>query len=112
MSSWVSRLRMRHMLGAVTIGVLLSYQNCSQAPDSTDNSESSYVDGLAFAYKAQVDTIGYMSCSEIKVPVESRAYFSYRVGAYNNATGGITLSKEFTDATKYYSVTERAQALG
>lgn len=51
-----------------------------------------------------------MSCSNIAVPVESRAYFTFRAGAYSSLTGGLTLTPEFRDATKYFSTTDRARA--
>lgn len=105
------RLKLRHAIGALLIGVLMTYQNCSQAPESTSDSTSSYVSGLPFAYSSKVDTIAYMSCSEIKNTVEPRAYFSYRLGAYNNSTGGITLTDGFRQDTRFYSTTERGQAL-
>lgn len=106
-----SRFKLRHAVGVVLIALLMTYQNCSQAPDSVSTSKSSYVSGLPFAYASKIDTIAYMSCSEIKQPVEPRAYFSYRLGAYNNTTGGVTLTDEFRSSTQYYSTTQRAQAL-
>jgi hypothetical protein len=93
------------------LGMILTYQNCAQTPDSTSNSASSYASSLPFAYSAQIDTIGYMSCSEIKTAVEPRAYFSFRVGAYDPSTGGLKLTDDFQRATRFYSTQQKAQAL-
>lgn len=112
--SMPSRLRLRHIALVVTIGSVLLFQNCAETPqDPTSYStQSSYQQRLPFAYKERVDTIAYMSCSEIKDPVDPRAYFSYRVGAYNtDGSSGLGITKPFYDATQYYKTEKRAQAL-
>lgn len=106
-----SRLKARPVLMIAGLLLLMSYQNCAQAPDADTDSQSSYQSGLPFAYKEAVDTIGYMSCSEIKDPVERRAYFSYRVSAFNSQTGGLTMTDAFRDKTKYFDNTARGRAI-
>ncbi|NJL24732.1 MAG: hypothetical protein HC902_05895 [Calothrix sp. SM1_5_4] len=107
-----SRLKLRHALAVAGVGIVLSFQNCAQPPeDSGLYSASSYQSKLPLAYDAKVDTISYMSCSGITADVEKRAYFSFRTGAYNPLTGGISITDEFRAATKYYSPTERAKVL-
>lgn len=108
------RLKMRHYLMAALIGGLLMFQNCSTPPDDstttgTSNSSTGFQSTLPLAVKPQLDTVAYMSCSEIKAAVEKRAYFTFRAGAYSPTTGGLMLTDEFRNATKYYSNTERAR---
>lgn len=108
----MSRPRLRQFLMLFGICVLLTYQNCAQAPDTDPNStQSSYEESLPFAYQERVDTIAYMSCSNIKSAVEPRAYFSLRVGAYDPTRGGLALTPEFYSATQYYATPDRARAL-
>lgn len=101
----------------------MTYTNCAQAPDETTSTEqSSFADGLSFAYVEKADTIAYMSCSEVKESVNQRAYFTFRVGAYQSCqpvpgfvsssctpTGGLTMSDAFRKSTAYYSTQDRAR---
>lgn len=106
------RLKMRHVLaGLVVISVLFAYQNCAPTNDSGTSTLSSYASTLPFAYRAQIDTMAYMSCSNITAGVNPRAYFSYRASAYSNRTGGIMLSSPFITATSHYTTANRALAL-
>ena len=41
--------------------------------------------------------------------VEKRAYYSYRGGAYNSATGGVKMTDEFRQATRFYAPADRAR---
>ena len=117
----LKRLKKTHALGAVlVVSTLLLYQNCAQAPDgsadgSSTNSAEAYQDSLPFAYDAKLDTLAYMSCSEVgKDPgaaLMQRAYFTFRAGAYNANTGGIGMTTAYRASTQYYSPVERAQAL-
>lgn len=102
-----ARLKTRHIAVVVGIAALLAFQNCAEAPQQ-DAQDQAYTSGLPLAYNAKIDTIGYMSCSNIQVPVEPRAYFSFRAGAYNNATGGLSITPEFLQSTQYYNPTERS----
>lgn len=103
---------MRHALILAGICLLMIYQNCAEAPESNSETKSSYQAGLPWAFSEKVDTISYMSCSEIKAPVEPRAYYSFRVSAFNPNTGGLTLTDAFRNSTKYYSNTDRARVIG
>lgn len=106
-----SRLKMRHVFFATGMFVLMAYQNCAQAPeDSSLSSASSYQSKLPFAYQAQLDTIAYMSCSDVQAAVDTRAYFTIRAGAYKS-TNGLSVSDEYLEATKYYTTTDRAKSL-
>lgn len=102
--------RQAYILAGICI-LLTTFQNCAERPEADSDSKSSYQSGLPFAYRERVDTIAYMSCSEIKDPVERRAYFSYRVGSYNNMTGGLAMTPEFIKATEFYSTQDRARAI-
>ena len=105
-------LKLRHGLLIVAVGGLLLFQNCAQPPDSSStNSASSYEEGLPFAFKESLDTVAYMSCSDITADVEKRAYFTFRAGAYG-PNSGLSMRKDFYDKTRFYTVTERARALG
>lgn len=101
-------LKMRHAFFAVICGVLLTFQNCSQPPETTSN-VSSFESRLPVAVDVQLDTIAYMSCSNIKDPVEKRAYFTIRAGAYTPGKSGLQLRDDFRKATEFYSATDRAK---
>lgn len=112
----LSRLNLRHVLAGVFVSLILifTFQNCSAPQEITSASSSStgsYNQNLPFAYDAKIDTIAHMSCSNVGLMLPKRSYFTYRVGAYNNTTGGLTLTPAFRTATRYYGVAERAQAL-
>jgi hypothetical protein len=102
---------MRHGLVAAAIGGLLVFQNCAQAPEQslTGTSNSSYTNNLPLAVKGQIDTISYMSCSDSK-DLDKNAYFTFRAGAYSDRTGGLQITPEFIEKTKYYTTTDRAKA--
>src|SRR5262245_21793537 len=108
-----SRLKTRHLNSVLILGVsvTLLFQNCSQPMDPASSSSFSLSDGMPFGFQATLDTISYMSCSEIKAAVEPRAYFSYRAGAYTNYTSGLTLTDLFRQTTVRYENTQRAQVL-
>jgi len=99
-------------------GTLLVFQNCTSPPEESSlssaagssTSSQNYQLTLPLSVTGQLDTVAYMSCSEIKDSVEKRAYFTFRAGAYSSGTGGLHLTPEFREKTKYYSATERARA--
>lgn len=101
-------LKLRHAVFAITCGVLLTFQNCAQPPETT-STVSSFADKLPIAVDVQLDTIAYMSCSNIKDPVEKRAYFTIRAGAYTSSKSGIKLRDDFRTATQYYGAVDRAR---
>ena len=106
------RLKPRIAFALCGIAMILVYQNCAQTPDKSLSSDSSYESTLPFAYKAAIDTVAYMSCSDITdATYQSRAYFTLRAGAYNQSTGGLGMTKAYLSATQYFDQTERAQAL-
>ncbi len=101
-------LKLRHAFFAVICGVLLLFQNCAQPPEN-NSAVSSFADKLPIAVDVQLDTIAYMSCSNIKDPVEKRAYFTIRAGAYTPGKSGLQMREDFRKATEYYGATDRAK---
>lgn len=103
------RLKSRHFAFAAVILACLFFQNCDSTSMDTQNSSQS---SMPFAYTPVVDTIAYMSCSDIaSTGFEPRAYFSFRAGAYNSATGGLAISNDFYTETKNYDPTDRGGLL-
>ncbi len=104
------RLTLRHLLGGTVLVSLMFFQNCGDpAMEEDSNSAASYMEELPFAYKASLDTIAYMSCSRMKNNYESRAFFTFRAGAYT-PMGGLEVTEEFAEATKYYSLQTKREA--
>jgi|GEM_PF-1479362 len=117
-------LKMRHVLIVSCIGLILTFQNCSQASVDGENEEQSFESQLPFAYSATIDTIAYMSCSGMSEnPPDKRAYFTIRAGAYGtcnptdtvcqqnpfaSSLAGLSMSKDFRDATQYYDKKQKA----
>jgi hypothetical protein len=109
----LSRLGLRQLAFIAALSSFLLYQNCSDdSQDTTFNSASSFEESLPFAYDAKIDTVAYMSCSEMQEGTyEPRAYFSFRAGAYSSATGGLGMTTAFRNLTQYYSPTDRGNVL-
>lgn len=105
-------LKLKHLGIFACACLLFAFQNCAQPAD--DGSTNSSLEELTpFAYNAQPDTIAHMSCSGLSDSgPERRAYFSFRVGAYNPATGGLSTNQTFRDAMKYYNNDQRARVFG
>jgi hypothetical protein len=105
-------LKLKHFGVLLGITVLLAFQNCAQPVE--DNSTNSSLEALTpFAYSATPDTLAHMSCSGLADSgPDRRAYFSFRVGAYNPFTGGLSTTSEFRDAMKYYNADQRARIFG
>lgn len=105
-------LKLRHGLLVAIVGTLLAFQNCAQAPEQSltgSNSASSYTQKLPLAVRGQIDTLAYMSCSDVTAPLEQRAYFTFRAGAYAKGKG-LQLTEEFISATVHYTDTDRGKA--
>lgn len=120
----LSSLNSRRILLVGVISVLLVFQNCAPAPEQSDllDSKSSYTENLPFAYDSKIDTLAYMSCSDMaNGSYQPRSYFTFRAGSYsskytssgqyNSAKGGISITNDFRTKTQYYSNTDRGQAL-
>ncbi len=121
-------LKMRHVLTVSAIGLILTFQNCSQANYDAEAESQSFEDSLPFAYSAKIDTISYMSCTDMNANApDKRAYFTLRAGAYGTCNpadivcqqnpflspvAGLTVTKEFRDATKFYDKKQRAHLFG
>jgi hypothetical protein len=107
----IRRLKLRPFLYATGLFSVFVFQNCAQPPDLSQD-QAQYNDSIPFAYKAQIDTLSYMSCSNLTAnSYEPRAYYTFRAGAYNNTTGGLTITPAFYEATQYYANTDRANTL-
>lgn len=109
----VRRIKLIHVILAVFAGTLLIFQNCSSnmTDQGIDNTSLSYEERLPFAYKAQPDTIAYMSCGRLKEGYDQSTYFNFRVGAYKtDKTSGLGVSSEFLKDTASFSLEERARA--
>ncbi|MGE3759601.1 MAG: hypothetical protein AB7H97_17680 [Pseudobdellovibrionaceae bacterium] len=105
-------LKLKHLGVIAGVCLLLAFQNCAQ-PAQEDSLNSSLEELTPFAYNAQPDTVSHMSCSGMSdAGPDRRAYFSFRVGAYNPATGGLGTRKEFREAMKYYNNDQRARVFG
>lgn len=79
------------------------FQNCG-APVS-EKEEAGFQD---FAYSSKADTLGYMSCSNVRSPNPS-AYFTFRLGAYKD--GGLRLKDEFHNATAKMTTNKKVRFL-
>lgn len=96
---------------ATVISVLFVFQNCADPLQFTGQDALSVTDSLPFAFDEKVDTISYMSCSNIDISsFQPRAIYTFRVGAYTSGHG-IALSSEFLNLTASYASSERANAL-
>lgn len=84
---------------------LAIYQNCSQAVEGRNQSSLSFQE---FALDSKADSIAYMSCSDMGSEVNTDAYFTLRVGAYER--GGMRLSDVFYQVTSAMS-TEQAMRI-
>jgi hypothetical protein len=84
------------LLGSIA-GGLLTFQNCTQMPEGTEDQNTKLSEDMDFAYDTTIDQISYMSCPRIataqKQPTDASMYYTFRVGAYR--FGGIKLSDTF-----------------
>jgi hypothetical protein len=102
---------MRHVVLLAIFGLFGTFQNCSQPLDSTGQDMITQAQqNMPFAYVAAADTISYMSCTRMPTSVDTSAYYSFRVGAYN-AGAGLSLSDAFVLQTQGYSPVTRGQVL-
>jgi len=89
----------KKFLGLATVlafAVLFLFQNCSDSgPEKKD--ESSLGDTSPFPFDTTIDTLSYMSCSGTGTNADPRAYYTFRVGAYQNGNG-IGLNQNFMTA--------------
>src|SRR5665213_261113 len=105
-----SSLNLRRIGFVSGLFALALFQNCAGTQDDTTlNSQSSFEDSLPLAYDAKIDTLAYMSCSEMQEgSYDPRAYFTFRAGAYSSATGGLGQTPLFRSLTSHYINTDRA----
>jgi hypothetical protein len=102
---------MRHVVLVIIVGLFGTFQNCSQPLSTTANDMLQQAQlNLPFAYIATADEIAYMSCTSMPTSIDTNAYFSFRVGAYNSGAG-LALTPTFLSQTQYYNPVYRGQAL-
>lgn len=87
------------------------FQNCAESLDLSELDQASLGKSFPFAYDAKIDTFGYLSCADMGDNFDRAAYFTYRVGAFDEAKSGIRLSEEFLDKTKPYSPEQKTLLL-
>jgi hypothetical protein len=104
-------IKARYFAGVGILGMLLTFQNCTSPLNaSSDQTLATFDSTLPFAYKAAIDTVAYMSCSN--VPKGAGGYFTFWAGALNNNNqSGLGLTTAFLQATPYLNATQRALAL-
>ena len=105
---WVMRLATT--AGTLTFLLLFVFQNCADPLDLANQDSLSFTNQLPFAYDTELDTIAYMSCSEMGTDYNSRAFFTFRAGAYG-ANTGLRFSDSYLSATKNFTPGQRADAL-
>ncbi|MCB0421743.1 MAG: hypothetical protein KDD61_12155 [Bdellovibrionales bacterium] len=85
---------------------LFFFQNCADPLQLADEEGLSVADSLPFAFDVNADHISYMSCSDMPPDYPYRAFYTFRVGAYDEA--GIKFTDEFLSRTGKYKASERA----
>ncbi|MCB0411513.1 MAG: hypothetical protein KDD22_03250, partial [Bdellovibrionales bacterium] len=96
---------------AIVVGVVTIFQNCAEPLEFAEQDAITMYNTLPFAYEEKVDTISYMSCSNIDPAVfQHRAIYSFRVGAYG-PNSGLRLSQAFQDSTEKFAMAEKTQTL-
>lgn len=94
------------LLAAVTLTLLLGYQNCGPELGATDGNSAS--GGSPFGYSATFDRIAYMSCP---AATTSQDYFTLRAGAFDTNTSGIQLSVDFRNSVGSYPANRKIEIL-
>ena len=104
------RFRLNITAAGLTLLCLFALQNCAEPLDLTQQDFMNFTNKLPFAFNTTIDTIAYMSCSQMGSDYNPQGFFTFRVGAYR-ANSGIRLSKDYRSATKGFAPSERAAAL-
>ncbi len=113
MDKCVRFLKMRHSLVVMVFlaGTLaLIFQNCADPLNLADEDTLQLSSSLPFAYKANIDTLSYMSCSGVGAGFDPRTAYTFRAGAYE-ATSGLGLRPEFAQMVKNFDSKQRAEFL-
>lgn len=92
------------------LATVILFQNCGEQGKSSSALASQAFKSTPFAYDATIDTMAYMSCSEMNSSYDPRAFFSFKVGAYTSGAG-LMLNSAFNNAMKYYPTRDRLTAL-
>lgn len=94
----------------LSLAVLIFFQNCAEQAADSSSYASKVFKSAPFAYDASVDTLAYMSCSEMNSNYDPRGYFTFKTGAYTSASG-LSLTSTFTNYVRNFSTSERLTAL-
>ncbi|MEO0334905.1 MAG: hypothetical protein AAF202_00820 [Pseudomonadota bacterium] len=116
-----SRLNLKQLIGEFHAGVLvylamifvglLTFQNCSDPLELSDEDASTFSDRLPFAYDVKMDTFSYMSCADMtQTNYDRRALHTFHMGAYEPGSG-VRLTEDFLNSTSNFSPEARAEAL-
>lgn len=108
MNSLRKRMSMKAFITILSLVALFLFQNCAEPLPQEDASTLS-VD-LPFAFNAQVDTLAFMSCSNMDDSVDKEAYFTFKVGALREGSG-LQFRPNFLEYLKKKSSDEVAELL-
>lgn len=76
--------------------ILFVFQNCADPLEFAGQDAMIQDANLPFAYEVKVDTLSYMSCSNVDLTsFQPRAIYSFRVGAHQPDVTGLKLNDEF-----------------
>lgn len=111
------KMRQILVLSLMAFGVALAFQNCADPLNVSSDNQLVVSSTIPFAYDTTVDTISYMSCSNVPAAAPPRAVYTFRAGAYNNDTSanagpaGLGLSLGAWPYFQSMLVNKRAQML-
>lgn len=108
--SRASEFRLATSAFALTVLLLFVFQNCADPLDLANQDSTSFASTLPFAYDTEIDTIAYMSCSEMGTDYNPRAFFTIRAGGYGVGSG-LRLSGPYLSATSNFTPGQRADSL-
>lgn len=105
---------MSFRLGFVAAGLSLLMAACTSPPEGSSNDVvTTQGKLLAFSLDTTVDQFTHMSCTNMPTAsgtiLNTSAYFTYRIGAYNGA--GLTLNDAFYTTLKKYNSSVQAEIL-
>lgn len=98
--------RVAGLAGAVLVGAILLFQNCSQPMQQFDPKDT-YASSLAFSYETEMDTLAYMSCAGQQA---TPSIWTLKLAALG-PNSGVRLSPEFFTATSKFSDSDKAKLL-
>lgn len=94
----------------MVVSLLFGFQNCADPLELANEDNASFNKKLPFAFDTAVDTLSYMSCSGVDTGYQQRAYYTFRVGAYEEGSG-VRFTEDYLSATANYAPSQRAEAI-